>query len=152
MLCVCVCGMYGVDGVCVLHMRERESWLAGWLASVLPCQGRSAILLTSRHPPILMLLWLQSCCSQPELIARCIDGELLGAIPSCPEPGCKGKLRLEGGKVACGGAYNEEIGSFVRCYYSAQASAITRVPWKESKPSDGELEISILFSCRGLTD
>jgi hypothetical protein len=30
---------------------------------------------------------------------RCIDGEILGAIPGCPEVGCKGKLRLQDGKV-----------------------------------------------------
>ena len=37
----------------------------------------------------------------------------------------------------CGGAYNEELGSFVRCYYSADASSITRLPWRETKPTEG---------------
>mmetsp|Transcript_15082 Transcript_15082/g.24994 ORF Transcript_15082/g.24994 Transcript_15082/m.24994 type:complete len:411 (+) Transcript_15082:65-1297(+) len=84
--------------------------------------------------------------TKPELIIRCIDGELHGAIPSCPEPGCKGKLRLDNGKVSCGGAYNEELGSFLRCYYSAQASSITRLPWKESKPTEEEVLEGTTFS------
>jgi hypothetical protein len=75
---------------------------------------------------------------QPEIILRCIDGEAHGAIPACPEVGCKGKLRLDAGKVACGGAYSDEMATFVRCYYSAQASAITRLPWREAKPTEGE--------------
>ena len=88
---------------------------------------------------------------QPELILRCIDGESLGAIPGCPEPGCKGKLRLDaGGKVTCGGAYSDELASFVRCYYSAQASAIKRLPWREAKPSDGEACALLLSSSSSL--
>ena len=68
---------------------------------------------------------------------RCVDGEANGAIPGCPEPGCKGKLRLDNGTVACGGAYNEDLGTFVRCYYTAKASSITRLPWRETKLTEG---------------
>lgn len=74
-----------------------------------------------------------------ELILRCIDGESLGALPGCPEPGCKGKLKLENGKATCGGAFNDELGTFVRCYFSADASSIERLPWRESKPTEEEV-------------
>lgn len=83
--------------------------------------------------------------TKPELIMRCIDGEINGAIPSCPEIGCKGKLRLDAGKVACGGAYSEELGTFVRCYFSAEASAITRLAWREAKPSEDETIAATAF-------
>ncbi len=72
------------------------------------------------------------------MIKRCIDGEINGAIPSCPEQGCTGKLKLENGKVTCGGGFNEEMGTFIRCYFSANASSISRLPWRNGPKTEGK--------------
>lgn len=74
-----------------------------------------------------------------ELVKRCIDGEMHGAFPSCPEPGCSGKLRLEGDMVTCSGAFSESVGAFVRCYFKAKASSVSRVPWRTAAKSESEM-------------
>jgi hypothetical protein len=82
---------------------------------------------------------------QIELIKRCIDGELNGALPPCPQAGCKGRLKLDTAnksgqtKVSCSGAFDDELGTFVRCYFKANADTVTRVPWRESPKSEEEI-------------
>jgi hypothetical protein len=66
-----------------------------------------------------------------------VDGELLGALPACPEVGCKGRLRVEGDIVECGGSYNDDVGAFVKCYFRSPASAVTRIPWRTGPKSEG---------------
>ena len=68
-----------------------------------------------------------------------MDGEAHGALPSCPEVGCKGRLRIEGGKVVCPGAYNDEIGGFVRCYFKVDPSTVSRTAWRTAARSESEL-------------
>jgi hypothetical protein len=77
-----------------------------------------------------------------DLVARCVDGEVHGALPHCPEPGCKGRLRIEGSQVHCGGAFDDEIGTFVRCYFKVAASAVTREQWRTGPKSEGEVAAS----------
>lgn len=74
-----------------------------------------------------------------ELIMRCVDGETNGALPGCPEADCKGKLRLDDGMVSCAGAYNDELGMFIRCYYNAKASSVKRVAWRETRPPEEDI-------------
>jgi hypothetical protein len=82
---------------------------------------------------------------QIDLIKRCIDGELNGALPHCPQAGCKGRLKLDTAnksgqiKVLCSGAYDDELGTFVKCYFRANADTITRVPWRTSPKSEEEI-------------
>ena len=71
-----------------------------------------------------------------------MDGELRGALPPCPEPDCKGRLRLEGPVggpqvVFCGGAFDEELGTFVRCYFRVPAEAVERLPWRTGPKTEG---------------
>lgn len=75
-----------------------------------------------------------------------MDGEAHGALPSCPEVGCKGRLRIDNGKVLCPGAYNDEIGGFVRCYFKAAPSTVTRTPWRTAAQSEGELAAESAFT------
>jgi hypothetical protein len=76
---------------------------------------------------------------------RCIDGELHGALPACPQPGCKGRLRLDPPpssgpqKVSCSGAFDDELGTFIRCYFRANANTITRIPWRESPKTEEDI-------------
>lgn len=74
-----------------------------------------------------------------ELIKRCVDGEAHGALPGCPEVGCKGRLRINDGKVVCAGAYSDEIGGFMRCYFKADPSAVQRALWRSASKSEAEL-------------
>lgn len=86
-----------------------------------------------------------SHCRQIELIKRCIDGELHGALPSCPQAGCKGRLKLDTTnksgqvKVSCSGAFDDELGTFVKCYFRANADTITRVAWRVSPKTEEEI-------------
>jgi hypothetical protein len=71
-------------------------------------------------------------------VRRCVDGEAHGALPPCPESGCKGKLRCEDGKkVTCSGAFSEEAGGFVRCYFYAPAESLARLPWRSAAMTEG---------------
>jgi len=79
-----------------------------------------------------------------ELIKRCIDGELNGALPACPQSGCKGRLKLDPSttgpqKVSCSGAFDDELGTFIRCYFRANSDTITRIPWRESPKTEDEI-------------
>lgn len=66
-------------------------------------------------------------------------------MPPCPQAGCKGRLKLDTGgksgipKVSCAGAFDDELGTFVRCYFKANADTIARVPWRESPKSEEEI-------------
>ena len=73
---------------------------------------------------------------------RCVDGEVNGALPHCPEPGCKGRLRLDGDDVCCGGAFDDEVGSFLRCYFRVNKSTIERNPWRTEPKTEGEWSLS----------
>ncbi len=76
-------------------------------------------------------------------MTRCIDGQLHGALPHCPEAGCKGKLRIEGTQVVCGGGFREDVGAFVRCYFKAPASSVQRIPWRTGPKSEGKFLVSV---------
>lgn len=80
-----------------------------------------------------------------ELVARCVDGELHGALPHCPEQGCKGKLKLENNKVVCGGAYNEDVGAFVRCFFKADPHQVKRHPWRFGPKTEEEIAAETQF-------
>jgi len=73
--------------------------------------------------------------SKSELVERCVDGKLYGALPRCPLCG-GGILRVvytarEGhkgqGRFSCPGYFDDD--HFVRCKYSSDAA--DRLAWKE---------------------
>lgn len=74
------------------------------------------------------------------LVARCVDGELWGALPPCPR--CRvGKLRvayahLSGhrgqGDWTCRGVFDKDLGANVRCYYTAGPGVVERERWRDA--------------------
>jgi hypothetical protein len=74
-----------------------------------------------------------------------VDGEAHGALPACPEVGCKGRLRIENGQVVCPGAFSEEVGAFVRCYFKADPSTLSRTPWRSSAKTEAERQAEEAF-------
>jgi hypothetical protein len=98
-----------------------------------------------RDKGVIQLTLSSAHALQIELIKRCIDGELNGALPPCPQAGCKGRLKLDTTnktgetRVSCSGAFDDELGTFVRCYFKANADTVTRVPWRESPKSEEEI-------------
>lgn len=79
--------------------------------------------------------------NKDELIERCVDGKLYGALPRCPECG-GGILRVAymskyghngQGRFSCPGYFEDE--AFVRCGFSA--SQVDRMPWQEVPPDGG---------------
>ena len=77
--------------------------------------------------------------NKANLVARCVDGELFGAIPPCPR--CvTGKLKVaypsldaHGGQGdwTCRGSFDESIGIRVKCYFTARPGEVTRLPWRD---------------------
>jgi len=76
--------------------------------------------------------------TKSELLRRCCDGLANGGLGKCPE--CKGKLTIsnDGKEVNCTGAYDETMGTFVRCYFKCAADKMKRTAWYEEKPSDDD--------------
>ena len=76
--------------------------------------------------------------NKANLVARCVDGELFGAIP-CPR--CvTGKLKVayaspdaHGGQGdwTCRGSFDESIGIRTKCYFTARPGEVTRLPWRD---------------------
>ena len=74
------------------------------------------------------------------LVARCVDGELWGALPHCPR--CHlGKLRvaypnLSGhcgqGDWTCRGVFDKDLGANVRCYFTAGPGEVQRERWRDA--------------------
>ena len=73
--------------------------------------------------------------NKDELVERCVDGKLYGALPRCPECG-SGILRVAylskyghagQGRFSCPGYFDDD--AFVRCGYSA--TQVERAPWQE---------------------
>eukprot|EP00602_Paraphysomonas_sp_CaronLab_P012598 CAMPEP_0185039768 /NCGR_PEP_ID=MMETSP1103-20130426/37016_1 /TAXON_ID=36769 /ORGANISM="Paraphysomonas bandaiensis, Strain Caron Lab Isolate" /LENGTH=375 /DNA_ID=CAMNT_0027578805 /DNA_START=87 /DNA_END=1214 /DNA_ORIENTATION=+ len=87
--------------------------------------------------------------TKTELVRRCVDGEINGALPPCPQPGCKGKLKLESIKgekqVSCNGAFNDELGTFVRCYFKAPANTVERLTWRDHAKTEEEIAAEASF-------
>ena len=108
------------------------------------------------------------------LVARCVDGELWGALPPCPR--CRvGKLRvayahLSGhrgqGDWTCRGVFDKDLGANVRCYYTAGPGVVERERWRDAddpaptpsrrpppptRPPEGENLARISRPCRGRT-
>ena len=77
--------------------------------------------------------------NKANLVARCVDGELFGAIPHCPR--CvTGKLKVayaspdaHGGQGdwTCRGSFDESIGIRTKCYFTARPGEVTRLPWRD---------------------
>lgn len=69
-----------------------------------------------------------------ELVDRCVDGEVNGALGRCNLCG-QGKLILETMSDApvfmCKGYFDEEFDTAVRCNAIVDSSAVERSPWKE---------------------
>lgn len=66
-----------------------------------------------------------------ELVDRCVDGELNGALPVCPTCGA-GKLKLNEDKkgVSCPGYFDEDCGMRISCSYVDDVHAVERNVWK----------------------
>ena len=72
-------------------------------------------------------------------VARCVDGELWGAIPPCPR--ChvgRLKVRYESpeahggqGEWTCGGSFDDSINMRVKCYFTAKPGEVERLPWRD---------------------
>ena len=84
--------------------------------------------------------------AKAELVARCVDGEVFGALPICPACG-KGRLRVKyvkvtghngQGEFSCPGWFDSEIGSRVSCGFTS--SKVERPAWRQPgdlEPDDG---------------
>ena len=82
---------------------------------------------------------VKGAANKANMVARCVDGELFGAIPSCPR--CvTGKLKVTyasldahggQGEWTCRGAFDEAIGMRVKCYFTARPGEVTRLQWRD---------------------
>jgi hypothetical protein len=88
--------------------------------------------------------WLKSNrmnqgAAKKDKVARCVDGELFGALPSCPR--CLvGNLKVAyesvdahggQGKWTCGGYFDSDIKMRSKCHFSALPGEVTRLPWRD---------------------
>ena len=77
--------------------------------------------------------------SKAQMVARCVDGELWGALPPCPR--CHvGRLKVRyaspdahggQGEWTCGGSYDKGINVVVKCYFTAEPRELERLPWRD---------------------
>ena len=77
--------------------------------------------------------------NKAQMVARCVDGELWGAIPPCPR--CHvGRLKVRyaspdahggQGDWTCGGSYDDVIKTRVKCYFTAKPGELERLPWRD---------------------
>ena len=77
--------------------------------------------------------------SKDQMVARCVDGELWGALPPCPR--CHvGRLKVRyaspdayggQGEWTCGGSYDKGINVVVKCYFTAEPGELERLPWRD---------------------
>ena len=77
--------------------------------------------------------------NKAQMVARCVDGELWGAIPPCPR--CHvGRLKVRyaspdahggQGDWTCGGSYDDAIKTRVKCYFTAKPGELERLPWRD---------------------
>jgi len=79
--------------------------------------------------------------NKTELLERCVDGKLYGALPRCPECG-GGRLRVHypsqyghggQGEFHCPGFYDDD--HYQRCSYTSHH--VTRDPWREGESLEG---------------
>ena len=61
-------------------------------------------------------------------------------------------MRVEAGQIVCPGAYNDDIGSFVRCYFKATPTSLERLPWRTSPKSTAEREAETTFKATVVDD
>lgn len=47
--------------------------------------------------------------------------------------------------MVCPGAYSEDVGGFMRCYFKADPKILTRVPWRLTAKSEAELAVESSF-------
>lgn len=124
------------------HGLKAEGGKAGMAAALSEVVDRSALELKYGQ---LSLPELKEMCernaqlkggTKPELLQRCIDGMLYGALPRCPECG-GGLLKVVyaqqlghggQGKFSCPGFHDGD--AFQRCPYTA--SSAERLPWLEA--------------------
>ena len=77
--------------------------------------------------------------TKAHMVARCVDGELWGAIPPCPR--CHvGRLKVHyaspdahagQGEWTCGGTYDKDLNMRVKCYFTAKPGEVERLPWRD---------------------
>ena len=77
--------------------------------------------------------------TKAHMVARCVDGELWGAIPPCPR--CHvGRLKVHyaspdahagQGEWTCGGACDKDLNMVVKCYFTAKPGEVERLPWRD---------------------
>ena len=77
--------------------------------------------------------------TKAHMVARCVDGELWGAIPPCPR--CHvGRLKVHyaspdahagQGEWTCGGTYDKDLNMYVKCYFTAKPGEVERLPWRD---------------------
>ena len=77
--------------------------------------------------------------NKAQKVARCVDGELWGAIPPCPR--CHvGRLKVcyaspdahgGQGEWTCSGSYDKDLGARVKCYFTAKPGELERLPWRD---------------------
>jgi len=75
-----------------------------------------------------------------ELVEKCVDGELYGALPHCSVCN-EGRLKkAPNGSIVCSGYYDEDCGMRISCDFNAENDSVKRVPWKG--PDEVEAEES----------
>jgi hypothetical protein len=77
-----------------------------------------------------------------ELVMKCTDGEVRGALGRCPI--CENKLALaldvdpNGKCVKCGGGWDEELQQRIQCDYITDRDRAPRLAWRTTKPTEEE--------------
>jgi poly [ADP-ribose] polymerase len=78
--------------------------------------------------------------TKSEILDRCIDCKINGALPVCIDCGGNLSINKVSKMVTCSGKYDEEIRARKQCYFKCLVNKFTnRVPWRETKPTEEEI-------------
>lgn len=104
---------------------------------------------------------LPSSGVKADLVETCVDGELHGALPTCPVCGIGQLKRMQANKanVACPGYWDSEADTRRACGYACPASSVARNPWRtlemgpppDEEKNDGDTDAAAALDVEAFT-